>query len=155
MEEYVIDELDRKILAHIANNARISLLEVARLCGVSGAAVHLRVQKMMANNIITGSQFTLDMPRVGYDTCAYVSLCFDQAQNLDSAVEAIEKIEQVVECYHTLGQFDLLVKIYARSNSELLSIIQTKLRPLGVIRSETTISCRESFNRQLSFGDGV
>ncbi len=151
MEEYKVDELDLKILQYIANNSRISFLEVARLCNVSGAAVHQRVQRMSANKIITGSQFTLDMTKVGFDTCAFVSLSFDQASRLDEVEEAIKAIPEVVECYHTLGLFDLLVKIYASSNSHLLKIIQTQLKPLGVVRSETTISCRESFSRQLPF----
>lgn len=151
MEEYKVDELDLKILQYIANNARISFLEVARLCNVSGAAVHQRVQRMTANQIITGSQFTLDMTKVGFDTCAYVSLSFDQASRISEIEEKIKQIPEVLECYHTLGMFDLLVKIYARSNSHLLRIIQSQLKPLGVIRSETTISCRESFSRQLPF----
>ncbi len=151
MEEYKVDELDLKILQYIANNSRISFLEVARLCNVSGAAVHQRVQRMTTNKIITGSQFTLDMTKVGFDTCAYVSLSFDRASRIAEIEEAIKAIPEVVECYHTLGMFDLLVKIYARSNSHLLKIIQSQLKPLGVIRSETTISCRESFSRQLPF----
>ncbi len=151
MEEYKVDELDLKILQLIANNSRISFLEVARMCNVSGAAVHQRVQRMIASQVITGSQFKLDMTKVGFDTCAYVSLSFDQASRLDEIEETIKSIPEVVECYHTLGLFDLLVKIYARSNSHLLRIIQTQLKPLGVIRSETTISCRESFSRQLPF----
>ncbi len=106
---------------------------------------------MTVNQIITGSQFTLDMTTVGFDTCAYVSLSFDQASRLSEIEEQIKQIPEVVECYHTLGMFDLLVKIYARSNSHLLRIIQHQLKPLGVIRSETTISCRESFSRQLPF----
>ncbi len=153
MEEYKVDELDLRILRYIANNSRISFLEVARLCNVSGAAVHQRVQRLTANKIITGSQFTVDMTKVGFDTCAFVSLSFDQASRLDDIEKQIATIPEVVECYHTLGLFDLLVKIYARSNSHLLRIIQTQLKPLGVIRSETTISCRESFSRQLPFGD--
>ncbi len=150
MEEYHIDELDSRILSHIANNSRISFLEVARLCNVSGAAVHQRVQRMTANNIIKGSFFDLDMTKVGYDTCAYVGLSFDEASRIDSIVDVIRTIPEVVECCHTLGQFDLFVKIYAKSNSHLLRIIQQQLKPLGVVRSETTISCRESFSRQLS-----
>ncbi len=153
MEEYKVDDLDVKILQYIANNSRISFLEVARLCNVSGAAVHQRVQRMIGSGVITGSQFKLDMTKVGYDTCAYVSLSFQQASELSKIEATIKEIPEVVECYHTLGMFDLLLKIYARSNSHLLRIIQTQLKPLGVVRSETTISCRESFSRQLSFDD--
>ena len=43
MEKFILDALDYKILNLITNNARISFLEVARVCNVSGAAVHQRV----------------------------------------------------------------------------------------------------------------
>ena len=42
-----IDELDKKILKLITKNARIPFLEVARECGVSGAAIHQRVQRLL------------------------------------------------------------------------------------------------------------
>ncbi len=42
-----IDELDQKILRLITRNARIPFLEVARECGVSGAAIHQRVQRLL------------------------------------------------------------------------------------------------------------
>ena len=41
-----IDDLDEKILKLITKNARIPFLEVARECGVSGAAIHQRVQRL-------------------------------------------------------------------------------------------------------------
>ncbi len=74
MEEQVLDKLDYKILNLISNDARISFLEVSRGCNVSGASVRQRIQKMMANGIITGSEFWLDMKKTGYQTCAFLSL---------------------------------------------------------------------------------
>ncbi|MEE1346850.1 MAG: AsnC family transcriptional regulator, partial [Bacteroidales bacterium] len=49
-----LDELDRKILKLITGNARIAFLEVARMCGVSGAAIHQRVQRLMNIGVIKG-----------------------------------------------------------------------------------------------------
>ena len=56
-----IDKLDMKILQMISRNARVPFLEVARECGVSGAAIHQRVQKMIENGVIKGSEFTVDV----------------------------------------------------------------------------------------------
>ncbi|HBU45327.1 MAG TPA: transcriptional regulator, partial [Porphyromonadaceae bacterium] len=72
MAYHDLDELDGKILKLIVNNARIPFLEVARECGVSGAAIHQRVQKLVNLGVIKGSEFILDAEKIGYETCAYV-----------------------------------------------------------------------------------
>ncbi|MFR9579505.1 MAG: Lrp/AsnC ligand binding domain-containing protein [Rikenellaceae bacterium] len=152
MEDYRLDELDNKILRLISNNARISFLEVARICNVSGAAIHQRIQKLIANEIITGSEFTLNVIKIGYETCAFVNLNFHSSVDLDEIVKQLQTIPEVVECHHTTGPYDLLVKIYARNNSHLHNIIQDSIQPLGLSRCESVISYKESFRRQLSIG---
>ena len=149
MEEYIIDELDRKILNLISNDARISFLEVSRICGISGAAVHQRVQKMMANGIITGSEFWLNLNRIGYQTCAFLSLHFAGTEDPGVVVEKLGEINEIVECHLITGEYDILVKIYALNNSHLYEIIKTRIKPLGLIGCETLISYRESFHRQM------
>lgn len=56
MAKYHIDEIDQTILSLLAKNARMPFLEIARECGVSGAAIHQRVKKMEAMGVITGSR---------------------------------------------------------------------------------------------------
>ena len=69
-----LDQLDRKILRLIAEDARIPFLEVARECKVSGAAIHQRIQKLTNLGILKGSQFIIDPEKIGYETCAYLGL---------------------------------------------------------------------------------
>ena len=144
-----MDNLDYKILKLISNDARISFLEVARLCGVSGASVHQRVQKMIGHRIITGSEFRLNLNRIGYESCAYVGICIDREDDIDRAVGKLKEIPEVVECHHTAGSCDLFVKLYARNNAHLFDIIQTRLRPLGSVRSGPVVSYKEAFRRQM------
>jgi Lrp/AsnC family transcriptional regulator for asnA, asnC and gidA len=151
MGEQVLDELDYKILNLISNDARISFLEVSRACNVSGASVHQRVQKMMTNGIITGSEFWLDMKKAGYQTCAFLSLHLNETENLDAIVEQLKNIREIVECHFITGSYDIFVKIYALNNSHLYELIQTRIKPLGVIRTETLMSFKESFHRQFMF----
>jgi len=151
MAENVLDELDSKILNLISNDARISFLEVSRICNVSGAAIHQRVQKMMANGIITGSEFSLNMKKIGYQTCAFLSLHFSETTKLDAVMEQLKGIHEIVECHSITGEYDIFIKIYALDNSHLYKIIQDKIKPLGVHRTETLISFHESFHRQFVF----
>ncbi len=153
MAENLLDELDNKILKLISNNARISFLEVARLCNVSGAAIHQRIQKLQNSGVITGSEFTIDLNKIGYETCAYVNLYFDRDTDLDEAVEKIREIPEIVECHFTTGPYDLLIKVYARNNTHLHDVVQRQLKGIGLSRSESIISYRESFRRQLTLGD--
>ena len=60
-----IDKLDRQILNIISKNARIPFKDVAEECGVSRAAIHQRVQRMIDMNVIVGSGIT-SILNIGY-----------------------------------------------------------------------------------------
>ncbi|MDO5570949.1 MAG: Lrp/AsnC ligand binding domain-containing protein [Bacteroidales bacterium] len=149
MAHHQLDSLDYKILKLIADNARIPFLEVARECNVSGAAIHQRVQKLTNLGIIKGSKFDLDTNKIGYETCAYMGLYLQNPNQFPEVIEKLKQIPEVVECHYTTGQYDMFIKIYAKNNRHLLSIIHNKLQPLGLSRSESLISFKEAFSRQI------
>lgn len=92
MAQHELDELDEKILRLIIDNARIPFLEVARECGVSGAAIHQRVQKLTQQGVIKGSEFLVDAEKIGYETCAYVGIFLTSPSSFDYVVKELEKI---------------------------------------------------------------
>ena len=143
MAHHQLDELDEKILKLIIGNACMPFLEVARICNVSGAAIHQRIQKLTNLGVIKGSEFIVDNTKVGYETCAYIGLYLNSPG----------QFPEVVECHYTTGQYDLFIKIYAKNNQHLLSIIHNKLQPLGLARTETLISFKEAFKRQIPIID--
>lgn len=149
MAHHELDELDEKILRMIVDNARIPFLEVARACGVSGAAIHQRVQKLTALGVVKGSEFLLDAEKIGYETCAYVGIFLTSPSTFEYVVKELEKIPEVVECYYTTGQYDVLIKVFAKNNKDLLRIIHTELQPLGLSRTETLICFKEGFRKKL------
>ena len=149
MGHHQLDELDEKILKMVINNARIPFLEVARACDVSGAAIHQRIQKLTNLGIIKGSEFIVDHNKLGYETSAYMGLFLKNPEQFGEVVVALNKIPEIVECHYTTGQYDLFIKLFARNNEHLLEIIHKKLQPLGLARSETLISFREAFRRQI------
>ena len=149
MGQSVLDALDHQILEMVAETARVPFLEVARACNVSGAAIHQRVQKLTRMGVIKGTEYQFDPEKLGYGTCAFVGLYLKDPQTFDDVVEELKKIPQVVECHYTTGAYDLFVKIYARNNHDLLTLIHDKMQPLGLARSETIISFNEAFSRQV------
>ncbi|MGC8803739.1 MAG: Lrp/AsnC ligand binding domain-containing protein [Bacteroidales bacterium] len=151
MEEQVhIDSLDKKILSIIQGNARIPFLEVARECGVSGAAIHQRVQKLMRLGVITGSEFVVDPKKLGFNTCAYIGIYLEKAGLYKEVVAQLKDIPEIVQCDYTTGNYSIFVKVYTRDNLHLKEILSDKIQSIrGVARTETFICLEESFVRQL------
>ena len=149
MGHHLLDALDEQILKMIAGNARIPFLEVARACNVSGAAIHQRMQKLTNAGILKGAEYVLDPERIGYETCAYIGIFLKEPSTFDAVVKALEAIPEVVECHFTTGKYGMFIKLYARNNQHLMSIIHDKLQPLGLARTETLISFHEAFSRQM------
>ena len=139
MAKEKLDRLDKQILKLVAADARIPFLEVARVCDVSGAAIHQRIQKLTNIGILKGSQFLIDPEKVGYETCAFIGLNLKNPEDFDQVLEELKKIPEVTECHYTTGNFDMFIKIYAQNNHHLLTIIHDKLQPLGLSSSQTLI----------------
>lgn len=153
MANYNLDELDKKILQLIAKDARVPFLEVARECNVSGAAIHQRIQRLVTNGVLKGSQFIIAPEALGYETCAYIGLFLKDPSRFDKVLEELNKIPQVVECHITTGSYDMFIKMYARNNNDLMNIIHDKLQPLGLSRSETIVSFNAAISRQLPIAE--
>ena len=134
------DELDRKILRIITKSARIPFKDVAEKCGVSRAAVHQRVQKMFDNGIITGSSYHVEPKTLGYQLCVYIGIKMEKASMYNQVISALEKIPEVVEAQYTLGEFGLLIKVYAHDNEHLLSLLNTKIQVISGVADTTTLT---------------
>ena len=145
-----IDDLDRKILKLITANARIPFLEVARECGVSGAAIHQRVQRLVAVGVIVGSEFIVSPQKLGYNTTAYMGIYLEKVTYDKKVLKQLREISEVVECHHTTGQYAIFIKIQTKTNKHLMKIIDTDLQAIdGIARTETFISLEEDFKRQI------
>ena len=152
-----LDKLDKKILTTVSKNARTPFLEVARDCGVSGAAIHQRVQKLMSTGVIKGSEFVIDNIKIGYETCAFIGISISDMTYYKSVIAALRNIPEIVECHTTTGRNALLIKVFARNNYELGTLILDKIVTIkGVTGTETMqISLEEIFRRQIASFDTV
>lgn len=143
-----IDNLDKKILKIITQNARIPFKDVAEDCGVSRAAIHQRVQRMIDLDIIVGSGYHINPKVLGYNTCTYIGVKLEKGSMYKDVVPEFEKIPEVVECHFTTGPYTMLIKLYARDNEHLMELLNGRIQEIpGVTATETLISLRQSLNR--------
>ncbi len=145
-----IDNLDKKILNIIMKNARIASKDVALDCGVSRAAIHQRIQRLIEMKVITGSGYTVNPKALGYNTCTYVGVNLEKGSMYREVVQELEKIPEVVECHFTTGPYSMLIKVYAQDNQHLMELLNDQIQHIsGVSGTETLISLEQSMNRQI------
>jgi len=97
MNNYNIDDIDRKILSLLVNNARMPFLEIARECGVSGAAIHQRVKKLENAGVITGSRLLVKLAALALNVCAFVNETLSEDYKYSEVISALQHIPEVVE----------------------------------------------------------
>ena len=135
MAKTALDAIDRKILKYLIKNARMPFLEIARECGISGAAIHQRIRKLDESGVILGSRLIVDPKMMGFDVC----------------VEELRKIPEIVEAHFITGKGNILVKLYCVDNEHLMrTIFDGILRIQGIATTETNISLQEVFQREVN-----
>ncbi|MBQ9338781.1 MAG: AsnC family transcriptional regulator [Paludibacteraceae bacterium] len=145
-----IDDLDRKILQIITQNARIPFKEVADQCGVSRAAVHQRVQRMYDIGVIVGSGYIVNPKMLGYQLCVYIGITLEKGSMYRAVTKELQKIPEIVESQFTLGGFSMLIKLYAKDDAHLMHLLNDKIQEIpGVANTETLTSLEQPIRRGL------
>ena len=145
-----IDALDLKILGIISVNARIPFKDVAAVCGVSRAAIHQRVQRLIEAGVITGSGYTVCPKSIGYSTCTYVGIKLERGSMYKRVAAELDKIPEIVECHFTTGPYTMLVKLYSRDNEHLMDLLNNRIQEIsGVISTETRVSLEHTISRSV------
>ncbi len=149
MSKTILDSTDRKILKFLIKNARMPFLEIARECGISGAAIHQRIRKLDEAGVILGSRLIVEPRMLGFDVCAYIGIRLESPKDMNSTQEALKSIPEIVECHFITGSYSLFVKAYCLDNDHLMSVINSIQDIPGVSSTETKVSLHEGFHRQI------
>jgi Lrp/AsnC family transcriptional regulator, regulator for asnA, asnC and gidA len=145
-----IDQLDRKILQIITKNARMPFKDVAEECGVSRAAIHQRVQRLIDIDVITGSGYTVNPKMLGFQMCAYIGITLERGSMYKEVVLALEKIPEIVESQYTLGSYTILIKLYAKNDEHLMELLNGRIQEIpGVATTETLTSLDQRIKRTI------
>ena len=149
-----IDHLDKKILEIISCNARLPFKDVAAECGISRAAIHQRVQRLIDMGVIVGSGYHVNPASLGYNTCTYVGITLERGSMCKEVVKEFLKIPEIVECHFTTGPYTMLIKLYARDNAHLMELLNNCLQEIpGVTATETLISLKQSIKKEVPIGN--
>lgn len=124
-----LDLTDRKILAELQANGRISNTELSRQVGLSESPCLRRVRNLEASGVIAGYCALLDHRKLDLEIVAYVQVNLDQRSEADTHafVKAVKKAPWIVECVAISGTHDYLLKVAAKNIDHFGELTMKKL----------------------------
>ncbi|GAA5198030.1 Lrp/AsnC family transcriptional regulator [Rugosimonospora acidiphila] len=138
-----IDRLDAQLIALLAEEPRIGVLECARRLRVARGTVQARLDKLTGRGVIRGFGPDVVPAALGYGVTAFVTLEISQSRGHDPVSTHLGTIPEVLEVHTITGSGDLLCRIVARSNADLQRVIDQVVSYHGIVRAATIIALAE------------
>jgi len=135
-----IDRIDRKILAHLQRNGRLTNAELAGLVNVSPATCHRRTQRLFDEGYIETVRAHIDPHKVGRGALVMVGVVLDRStpESFAEFEAAIKKLSFVLDCHLVAGDFDYFLKIRVRDMADFNRLHGEQLIGLPGVRQTRT-----------------
>lgn len=124
-----IDDIDRKILEFLHENAFISNKEMAQRLGMSPTPIHERIKKMEKEGIIKGYKAIIDAHKLGKSLTVFCEITLKEhaADYLKQFENDVMELKEVQECFCVSGNSDFLLKIVVSDMDDYRDFILHKL----------------------------
>jgi DNA-binding Lrp family transcriptional regulator len=132
------DDLDSRILRLLQRNGKLTYEEIGAMVDRSPSTIRDRIKKLEENKTIMGYSAIVNHERMGISADAYISADIppDKTQ---TAIASLFSMENVSEILRVTGERRIMFRLRAASNSEMIDIIDRKIRPLGFNNIEVTV----------------
>ncbi|MFB9151254.1 Lrp/AsnC family transcriptional regulator [Roseovarius ramblicola] len=148
-----LDRIDIRILAELQRNGRITNVELADLVHLSPSPCLTRVKKLQKSGYITGYSALINVAKLGETLTVFTEFTLKNHRQIDFArfQEALEKIDNCVECHLISGGYDYLAKFVTAGISDYQEIIEELIdRNTGIDRYFSFVVMKTPFiKRQL------
>ena len=142
-----IDEVDRRLLAELQQDATQSYAVLGQAVGLSAGAAHERVRKLKAAGVIRRTTIEVDPVALGSGVLAYVLLDTDAWMGDDPTLQALQAISAVEEAHIIAGPASVLVKVRTTSTEELQATLRALHQVDGVTSTQTVVVLESFFER--------
>ena len=137
-----LDAVDRRLLALLQRDGRTPVARLAAAVGLSAPPVHERLRRLESAGLIRHYTAVLDAARLGLGMTVYVAVTL--ALHREGAVlkfrEAVGKVPEILECHHTTGTSDFLLKVVVRDAAAYEHLVLNTLTRLpGVERLNSSV----------------
>ncbi len=141
-----LDSLDRKILAVLRRDGRITVTDLAKEVGMSKTPCQVRMRKLIDSGVIEGFRAIVDPARLGLDHVAFteVKLSDTREQALSEFNRAVQRIPEIEECHMLASSFDYLLKVRTADIRRYRVVLGEKISSLPHVSSTSTFVAMET-----------
>jgi Lrp/AsnC family leucine-responsive transcriptional regulator len=133
-----VEEINRKIIALLAADGRMSFTELARQTGLSVSAAQQRVRRLEQRGVIRGYSAMISPEEIGLPLTAFVSIKpFDPAAP-DDAPDRLAHLGAIEACHSVAGDESYILKVRVASPAGLEELLQ-EIRAAASVSTHTTI----------------
>jgi DNA-binding Lrp family transcriptional regulator len=133
-----LDELDRRIIAALQQDGRISMRALAASLHISRANAYSRVERLEAAGVITGYTAVVDPGRFGYGLSAYVYLRIEQ-QSWKAVRDRVLAMPEVDHAALVSGENDIVLLVRAADTAALRDFVLTGLQEIPQVQGTQTV----------------
>lgn len=141
-----MDDLDRKLLSLLRDNARLPVASLAAALGVSRTTARVRMERLEANGIIAGYGVRLGRAD-DHDGVRAIAMIEVEGRVTDRVARAMAGLPQVRSVYSTNGRWDLVAEIESASLPEFDEVLRAIRLIEGVTLTETSLLLAARFRR--------
>ena len=141
-----LDRIDRNILFALAQEARLSMAELAAKVGLSKTPVQARVKKLENGGFIRGYGAIIDRERMGEGHVAFVQVKLSDTRSaaLDEFNRAVQTVREIVQCHMMAASFDYLLKVRTRDIASYRRVLGERISALPHVAQTTTFVAMET-----------
>jgi DNA-binding Lrp family transcriptional regulator len=125
-----IDEVDSKILHILIQDARTSLKEIAKECGISSVSVLNRIKRLKKLGVITGATLFPSVNKLGFEIIATIGMEIDS--NISEILAFFNTHTHLIEPSISIGEYDLCALVYAENIANLNEKTDAVRRRFGI-----------------------
>ncbi|MBA5776892.1 Lrp/AsnC family transcriptional regulator [Stappia sp. F7233] len=141
------DDLDRKLVALLQDNARMATAEIARKLKVARSTVQERIARLEKDGVISGYTVLLSRAPDVESVQALVMLAVEQ-QQVRETIKRLETFPEIRTCLTVSGEFDLFLRVEAPRLDDLDEVLDDIAAIPGVRRSRSSIVLAAKFDRK-------
>lgn len=140
-----LDDLDRKILAALQEDASQSLDDIARKTGSSKTPVWNRIRRLKSDGVIKRQTALLDPDALGLEACFFVLIRTSEHEAgwQDAFLKALNTRPEVLEAHRLAGDIDYILKVRVRNARAYDTFYQSLIKDVRIYNVTALLSMEE------------
>ena len=148
-----LDDIDRRILAELTRNGRISNADLARRVGLSASPCWTRVRALERSGVIKGYSAVIDRSALGLPETMVVEVTLNKHRHaggaVDSFIKAVERLPEVIDAAMVAGDFDFYLRVAVANTAEYERFLREKLYRIPNVRKARSILVLRELSREV------